>query len=201
MDGVFLSVQIAFCSQKSAVFEDIPDFQVVVTAWAGVKHFGNRFPSPGPEGGGDHIIRQGQVDVDPWCSISPHSRCSALHDPLVFAHGVVEAVEHPAGFVQIADEDVITVRIVKPPDFRLGQLRLVKLAPVAGGGGQGTDRAIREVVLIVPAHVCDGIVSSIVAANYITRLGDVLRTILWDINASVCVFIEQRGRSLAGGRN
>ena len=55
------------------------------------------------------------MDVDPRRSISPHSRTAARHDPLILAHGVVEAVEHPASFVQVADENVVAIGIVEPP--------------------------------------------------------------------------------------
>lgn len=109
------------------------------------------------------------MDVYPWCSISPHSRTAALHDPAILTHGVVEVAEHPAGFVQIPDEDVVTVRDVELPDFRLGQLRLVEPAPVAGGIRQGTHRAIREVVLVVATHVRDGVVGSIITVNRYTE--------------------------------
>ena len=184
------SAQVIFRSQKFAVFKHIPDLQIVVTAWTGVQHVGNRFLPPGPEGGADHIVRQGQVDVDPRCSISPHSRTAALHDPVILAHSVVETVEHPARLIQVANEDVITVRIVEPPDFRLWQFRLVELASIAGRFRQGTHRAISEVVLIVSAYICDDVVGSIVAADHIAHPRDVLRTVLRDVDGTVRIFVE-----------
>ena len=71
------------------------------------------------------------MDVYPRCPVSSHPRPAIPHDPLILAHGVVEAVEHPAGLAQVADEEVVSVGIVEPSDLGLGQLRLVELAPVA----------------------------------------------------------------------
>lgn len=119
------------------------------------------------------------MDVYPRCSVSPHPRIATLHDPLVLAHGVVEAVEHPAGLVQVTDEEVVSIGIVEPPDFSLGPLRLTESAPVAGGFRKGTRRSVREVVLVV--------------ADHIARLRDVPATILGDIGGAVRIFAECGG--------
>ena len=137
------------------------------------------------------------MDVYPGGSIPSHSRAAALHDPLILSHGVVETVEHSACFIQVADENVISVRIVEPPDFRFRQLRLVELAPVAGGFWKRTYRAVREVILVVPAYVRDGVVGPVITADHIACLGDVRRTVLRDIDGAVRIFAECGGGGLA----
>ena len=158
-----------------------------------MEHLWDCILPPGPEGSADHVLRERQVDVYPRCPVSPHPWTAALHDPLVLAHGVVEAVEHSAGLVQVADEEVVSVGIVEPSDLGLGQLRLVELAPVAGGFRKRARRSAREVVLVVPADIRDGVIGAIISADHITRLRDVSAAILGDIDGAVRIFAECGG--------
>lgn len=67
------------------------------------------------------------MDVNPGCFVSPDSRAAALCDPVILTHGVVETVEHPAGFVQAADESVVAIWI---PNSHFRKIWLVKPQPV-----------------------------------------------------------------------
>lgn len=69
----------------------------------------------------------------------------------------------------------------------LGSLRLVELAPIAGCFWQGIHRAICEIFLIILAYIRDGVVGSIITADYITHLRNILRIVLGDIDG-VSVF-------------
>ncbi len=81
------------------------------------------------------------------------------------------------GFVQIPDEDAVAVRIIEPPDCCLWQLWLVEIAPVAGSSGQGSGRPVCKEILVVSTHIYDGIVDSIITADYVACLGDVLAAV------------------------
>ena len=126
----------------------------------------------------------------PRCLVSSHPRTAILHNPIILAHSIVEAVEHPAGLVQVADEEVVSVGIVEPPDFGLGQFRLVELAPVAGGFWKGFRRSIREVAFVVPTDVRDGVVGAIIATDHIVPLRDVLASILGSVDGAVRIGAE-----------
>ena len=81
------------------------------------------------------------------------------------------------GFVQIPGEDAVAVRIIEPPDCCLWQLWLVEIAPVAGSSGQGSGRPVCKEILVVSTHIYDGIVDSIITADHVACLGDVLAAV------------------------
>lgn len=77
------------------------------------------------------------MNAHPRHSISLHSRSIGQHDPLILSYDVVEAVEHPAGLIQVPDENIVTVRNNEPFDFRLWYLGLVEPRAVTDGDGAG----------------------------------------------------------------
>ena len=68
------------------------------------------------------------------------------------------------------------------PDLYCGGFHLRKGAPVTGGSGQRTYRAVREDVVVVAADVLDLVDVAVVAPDPVPGLGDVLGAVRGDGN-------------------
>ena len=178
--NVQFSEDFVLSSLENAIRVDVPDLQVPVPAGAGVQGLRDHLRLPGPETGDRFTLRHGQLDVEPGGSVAAADGLPVLPGGGVGPHGVVQGVQHPAGLVEVADEEVVHALHVEVPGLGFGQLRLVELGPVAGGGGQLAHRAAGEVVFVIPAHVRDGVAGAVVTEDDVARLGGVPGTVLRD---------------------
>ena len=104
------SCNFIFRSLEDAVHVDVPAVQVVISTGAGGQHIRHLFRPPGPEAGDGTALRHSHMDVYPGRTVFAGDGLAVLPGGGMRAHGVVEGVEHPAGFVQVADEqEIITL--------------------------------------------------------------------------------------------
>lgn len=117
-------VDIVFRSEEYAIFEDIPRFKGMGAAGIGGERINDLAISPGPEA--FRILRfwDGQIDANLGVPAGMQDRGTILPGLGVVADGVIQSIEHSAGFIEVADEQIIAALQMEPSHFCAGKLRL-----------------------------------------------------------------------------
>lgn len=162
---------------KHAVFVDIPCLQRVSPRRAGIKQLGDLLRAPRPKALRCDICGNGQVDLHLIIPAGEFHRLAVLPCFGVFPDGIIQGIEHPARFVEIALEQVVLSAAGKVARFCLRHFRLGQLAPVTGGGRQFSQRCAGKSVFIPAGYIFNSVVRPVVAADHITHHGNIPGTV------------------------
>ena len=129
---------------------------MIGTGRAAIEEAGQLLFPPGPEVAGVLLsLWDGKFKGDQRRAIRSQDRFPILPSFGIVPLGIVEGVEHPPSFIEIADKAVVRPLGFKVSRFRFRHLGLVQEGPVTGGSGQVPKGFAAEGVIFPAAHVRD----------------------------------------------